>query len=453
MYLPLGRVTFSSTQLPLKVSVLAYTPLIAHNLDASSTPAEVFDVTIENTSSRTRSATLTLVHSRTGHAQGNLVIFSGPTGKLAFAADCGVADANGVGVKLSVPPKGECSARFSICWYYPKVMKHSRYYTRKYADIGQVCAASLKLADDWRKQIEAWHDSIETPAYFKRLWFSSLASVMTSTVLTDNPYFFEIETPHPCLNTMDVCVYSNWVYLINWPELEKLDMEMYFSCIPVDGPSTGMVWHSLDDGLNADMAAHFVWKDGQDYCEEPIFIGRYCRDRLWFNEPQFSKTGFKYSILAAQRVYNMRNFEYLFHSITGKQGYDRWNMPGVNAYVNSAWIYGLDGLARIDRVMGSSSRVGGMSLADLRDKAVASFNRNLWNEKTGVWNCYCATPISNSGKHGDSLFTDQLFGKVRAGAGSACGGRFACRKSLTAHSKRCTRIIGWKIPRSIFAVG
>src|ERR1039458_2047024 len=60
---------------------------------------------------------------------------------------------------------------------------------------------------------------------------------------------------------MDVSVYHNWLYLVNWPEVERMDMDQYFQSIPQTGEIAGFVWHSL-------------WNDSSDYAEEPTFIGR-----------------------------------------------------------------------------------------------------------------------------------------------------------------------------------
>jgi uncharacterized protein (DUF608 family) len=395
--LPKGRVAFRSKELPLVVSVLAWTPLVPHDLATASTPTQLFDISIKSTDGKARDIVLKLAHAQRGQPEGNRVVFSDNRGQLALAARDGTADAGSVCVKLAIPATGEAAARFAISWYYPKVFGDTRYYAKTYSNASEVSKASLAKADAWKQQIEAWHDSIQTPAYFKRLWFSSLASVMTSTILTD-ARFYEIETPHGCLNTMDVNAYSGWVYLINWPEIEKLDMQMYLDTIPKSGSEAGFVWHSYPN-------------DRADYVEEPTFLVRCFRDQLWFNDPAFTKDSFAASVLAANRVYRYGNFDFLINSPGGNQSYDAWKMPGVSSYVNSPWIYGLFGLARLDREMGAGATVAEMPVAELQEKSLESFNRLLWNETNGVWDCYFSPPGVTSNGDSDALFTDQLFGK------------------------------------------
>jgi hypothetical protein len=40
-------------------------------------------------------------------------------------------------------------------------------------------------------------------------------------------------------NTMDVSVYHNWLYIINWPEIERMDMDQYYSSIATTGDNPG----------------------------------------------------------------------------------------------------------------------------------------------------------------------------------------------------------------------
>jgi hypothetical protein len=121
------------------------------------------------------------------------------------------------------------------------------------------------------------------------MWFGSLSSVMNSAVMTSEPLFYEIETPHTHLNTMDVSLYSMWVYLVNWPELERFELDMYFKAMPMDGPKKGFVWHSLRN-------------DAARYVEEPGFLARFYRAHLWFNDPVWSRKGLGYALPAGKGV-------------------------------------------------------------------------------------------------------------------------------------------------------
>jgi hypothetical protein len=86
-------------------------------------------------------------------------------------------------------------------------------------------------------------------------------------------------------------------------------------------------------------------------------------------------------------------------------------MPGVNSFVNSAWIYGLHALDRMAKVLNQSANVGGRTVADLAKKAAKSFDRILWNADQNFWNCFYRTPDAEKKNVPESAFTDQLFGR------------------------------------------
>jgi hypothetical protein len=230
------------------------------------------------------------------------------------------------------------------------------------------------------------------------MWFGSLSAVETSTILTADPFFFEVETPHNFYNTMDVFVYANWVYMINWPELEQMDMNQYFTTIPQDGPNAGLVLHS-------------VWKDSADYVEEPTFLVRMRRDALWYNDPAWTRKGYSDAVLAANHVFTLDHQDGLIVSKRGNQSYDGWKMPGISSYVNSAWIYGLGAVKAMAASVGAPiPKVGDEPVDELLRTAQISYDQDLWNAGRGDWNVFYRTPGASGGSLPDSLFTDQLFG-------------------------------------------
>jgi uncharacterized protein (DUF608 family) len=406
-FLPKGVVTFDRKEQDLRVTVSMFSPLIAHDLEASTTPVQIYDVTVENLTLEPKQMQLRLQNSVPGAVSGNHAVFTSKKGAIAFGAVNGKADASGVGIDISMAPHDKQTFRFVIGWNYP-ALRHGkdstkpqvRYYTKNFPDASAVVTKGLKEADGWLARVNSWHDSYQVPASFKRLWFNSLVSVMTSTIMGSEPSFFEVETPHRCLNTMDVNVYSGWVYLVNWPEISKLDMEQYFGTIPTTGPKTGLVLHSL-------------WNDEAHYVEEPTFLCRYFRDQLWFNDPAWTKEGFPLAVAAANRVYNETNGSYnsLINSMSGGQSYDLWMMPGVSSYVNSAWIYGLYGLDQISRQLGQPALINGTPAGQLLPKALESYDKLLWNDKNKIWNCFYRTPGASPKNNPESYFTDQLFGR------------------------------------------
>ena len=402
VFLPRGRVVFTDPASGLCVQADGFVPLLPYNLRASATPVQVMDVTVENLSRNPRNISLSLENSIDGEQvsdRAGRIVFKSPTGELSFAADGGHADANGVSVLLKLPAGSTKTTRFYIAWYYPKVDKYVRYYTRNFHDTQEILNVAAAEADEWSRGIDAWHASIDVPTPLKRLWFGSLSAVETSTILTKDPFFLEVETPHNFYNTMDVFVYANWVYMINWPELERMDMDQFFTTIPEDGPDAGLVLHS-------------IWNDSADYAEEPTFLVRMRRDALWYNDPDWTRKSYKFAVLAANRVFTLDHHDGLIVSKQGNQSYDIWKMPGISSYVNSSWLYGLESVKSMAKSLGEPTpKVASEPVDKLLREAQQGYNKDLWNPGHGDWNVFFRTPGASSGSIPNSLFTDQLFGR------------------------------------------
>jgi uncharacterized protein (DUF608 family) len=159
-----------------------------------------------------------------------------------------------------------------------------------------------------------------------------------------------------------------------------------------------------------------LWNDSSDYAEEPTFLGRVYRDSIWFNDPAWTDKGFQLAKLAANHVYHADNYQYLLHNRVGNQSYDIWKMPGLNAYVNVMWVYGLFSLDRLSQNLNQPSTVDGLPTAEIFSKSRQSLDDLLWNPD-GYWNAFYVP--TNRPENSDALrrtdgqdtFSDQLFGK------------------------------------------
>ncbi len=410
--LPKGHFVFKKAGSDLGLVMTGFSPMVPHDLANSTIPIQVFDVTVENQANKTRSFELALLHRDALVVRNNKAVLVTPAGETAFACNGGAADTHGVSASLRLAPGKRQTVRFYIAWDYPAIKTTSsaarqtyrRYYTKRFRNATQVIDLAMKSAGQWSGAIDRWHAAYDVPPAFKRLWFSALCSVSTSTIFTDDPYFFEQEVPHGWVNTMDVSVYHNWLYLINWPEIERMDMDQYYRSIPRSGKDAGLVWHSL-------------WNDSSDYAEEPTFIGRVYRDSLWFNDMDWTAKAFPLATLAANHVYQADNYRYLLHNRVGNQSYDIWKMPGVNSYVNVMWVYGLYSLGRMSQTLQYPSTVAGRPAGEMFSEARESLDELLWNKDGQYWNTFFVP--TDRPENADALqrtdaqdtFSDQLFGK------------------------------------------
>jgi len=410
--LPKGYFVFEKAGANLGLTMTGFSPMVPHDLANSSIPVQVFDVTVENQGAQARSFQLALRHRDDLVVRDHKAVLVTDRGETAFACDGGVADTHSVGATLKLAPGQRQTVRFYVAWIYPAVKTTSsaakatyqRYYTLRFQHPDQVIDLARKSANGWSAAIDQWHASYNVPPTFKRIWFSGLCSVSTSTILTTEPYFFEQEVPHGWVNTMDVSVYHNWLYLINWPEVERMDMNQYYQSIPTNGPQAGLVWHSL-------------WNDSSDYAEEPTFIGRTYRDSLWFNDPDWTAKAFPLASLAANHVYRADHYEYLPHNPVGNQSYDIWKMPGVNAYVSVMWVYGLYSLDQMSQTLNQPSTVADLPVGEFYAKARENLDDLLWNPEGHYWNAFFVptnrteTADALRRTDGPDTFSDQLFGK------------------------------------------
>jgi uncharacterized protein (DUF608 family) len=403
--LPKAHFRFEHEALGLDLVMSCFSPVIAHDLETSSLPVQVFDVAVCNRSARKRSLELRLAHADELFVSSDMACVSAPNGHTLFAADGGVTDKHGVFFPLELESDERRDVRFLITWYFPEFRTPSpaakavyrRHYAARFGNANEIMRLARERADEWSRAIDAWRASFDVPAEMKRLWFSSLSSVITSTMLGDEN-FFAIEAPHDWVNTMDVAVYANWTYLVNWPELERIDLDQYLSVIPTEGNDAGFVMHSL-------------WVDASHYAEEPTFLTRLWRCHLWFNDIEWLKRASRVALAAATYAHRHDSFDDLLNSKKGNQSYDEWMMPGVSAYVNVAWLYALHALESVERALDASFLVGDVAVGDLVPQVRSSLLRHLWNERgDGYFRCFHRTPGSADVSIEEAVFTDQLFG-------------------------------------------
>lgn len=389
-FLPFTEHVAEYNEANFRVGMLTYSPLIAYDISESSIPALCMEICITNQSDRDMDLELSFMLSEQCAGSGMKV---------------GFADGSTV-CKVQLRPGERTEVVVILAWYYPEFQTPSavmtevyhRYYTLRFDGVEAVWQYALEHRDRWKQRMLRWQASFECPAEFKRLWFASLSSVITSSMLSTDPYFFEIESPHPFVNTMDVTIYSAWIYLVNWPEIEKMDMYEYRKAIPKSGEDQGFVWHSL-------------WSDRADYVEEPCYLTRIYRDYLWFNDKKFLKDMQRPVQDALNRIYKQSLWNGLVGSKHGNQSYDVWKMPGISAYVNMPWLYALYSVMKMNAAIGSDVQPGEKNAAEVLDEAKSSFVKYLWDNERGYFHCFYRTEGGSQVSVPESAFTDHLFGR------------------------------------------
>lgn len=389
--LPFGQHNALFHELNLEVKMLTYSPLIPYNLSESSIPVFCMEICLKNNSEKRIDGKFVFKIKDSDASENEmLAVFENEDSEYS----------------VSLKPNETVCIHGFLAWYYPNFQspsavmteQYTRYYTLRFDSTKSVIAYAAEKYAEWKEQMLKWQDSFDVPAPFKRLWFSSLSSVITSTMMSDKPLFLEIESPHPYMNTMDVTIYSTWIYMVNWPEIEKMDMYTYCDKIPNEGEDKGLVWHSL-------------WSDRSDYVEEPCYITRIYRDYLWFNDKKFLKDMERPVSDALNRIYSRKVVDGLVESKHGNQSYDLWKMPGIGTYVNTPWLYALYSVIKMNKALETDIKPYGNDTAAVLKTAADNFVKYLWNDKEKYFNCFYRTEGSVEASIPESVFTDQMFGR------------------------------------------
>lgn len=415
-YMPLVFSSFDTSE-QVRVNMLMYSSVKPHDLKNTSVPACVVKFEIVNNSDTAKTVKFGLDYDKAAFnetASENGITLTDNDGNISF-----ICKEN----TFELAPHERAESTAALGWFYKSfvtqglarddiILRHNaienyvrkdnqngydRYYVLSYKDSYSAALAAAENADEWLAAIENWHDSFDLPFYIQRVLFGSFSSAITSSLLTANGYFFEIEQPHGCLNTMDVSVYSAWMYMINWPELEEKDLYQYMSCIPMSGENRGKVWHSL-------------WQDGAHYVEEAIYAVRVWRYALWSGDKQFVTDAYPTVKAALEYLYSTDGYGSLINNPSGNQSYDAWKMPGIDAYVNTQWVYALFSYVSMCGVMGIEPELAGKNAEDILKSAIKEFKEILWDEKSGYFKAYVPNEKSNFLPFGDAVFSDQLFG-------------------------------------------
>ncbi len=416
-YMPFGQAIVTLEE-ETEISLLLYSSAKPHDVERTSVPACIFEMTVTNKSTVQREYRLGLDYDKAAFqavSHEELLVLSEKDGNVAFGFAQGE---NGTGI-LTVPAGESRQCVAVLAWYYPlfttpgiaaddiifqnnliqdydrslSTNTYKRHYTVRFSSAEDVARKALAEHGVWRQDIEDWHNSFDAPPAVKRVWFGSYASVITASLYTKEGFYLEIEQPHGCLSTMDVCAYSTWIYMINWPEIEQTDLRQYAAA----NPQTGKVWHSL-------------WNDSAHYVEEAVYAIRVWRYVLWTRDESFLAEAFDSVTRALEYVYINEGRGFLLNNIVGNQSYDGWKMPGIGVYINNQWLYALYAYKQMCRRLGKPAVLAEIAVDEFLAKATKEYNDELWDDEAGYWIAYKPNDASEWAPFGDAIFSDQLFG-------------------------------------------
>jgi non-lysosomal glucosylceramidase len=263
---PVSRLQYKDPQLPILVTLYAYSEFYPRDAAASGTPAAIFTFELSNPSSHSTTATLLL--NLQNFTQGHLSSDGGVTfikdGDLPTSGTIAVrADANGkvvsssdlqmlwkdfsedrprpamsstaipkyasLAITTTIPPKQEREVTFVLAWFLPKRyfkdQMPGNYYTRLYSDAGDVATKVLSRIPDTQKAILAWQKLIfdnSLPTWLQDGLINSVATMYKTGLRFEDGRWRQWES-FSCagLDPVHIDFYRSLPYAFFFPELQK----------------------------------------------------------------------------------------------------------------------------------------------------------------------------------------------------------------------------------------
>lgn len=464
---PVADVKFN-LDLPVQVSLRAFTPFIPGDAAASNTPAAVFDLRLANDSAEPQEVRLAMTFpgpeptdgerferdpygnrqgavvssQRFGRRVGYALVVAGDAGPAAvgpalksnedWVAVTGDVQAplptepgTSIVVPVRVPAHGHAQVRFVLAWYYPDFrigFSYHHMYGRRFAGVEDVVRLVLRDAPNLLRRTLAWQEVLYTssdlPVWLRDALVNSLYSLAKNSWwnYSDRPddwwgdigLFTHSEsfTGCPITETMVCRFHGHFPTLFFFPELEKTTLRAF---------------------------AHYQLKSGEiPFCfgrPAGLYDPRYtCQHPL--NSSQFVQLVYRYFCRTGDEAFLREMLPIVKDAVTylrsldtdgdglvndhphalpgeiwpANQFYDIWPWYGTSAYVAGTWLATLRCAEAMARHLNDDQFA-----RDCRTwlaNGLESFNAKLWN---GRYYRVYADP--ENGRVSDVSLANQLMGE------------------------------------------
>lgn len=327
----------------------------------------------------------------------------------------------------AVAPQTRRSLAFALAWFCPRFVvdgvDQGNGYANVFADARAVAERALKHRKYYFASVENWHKrflSSSLPRWLSRMLINNSSVFSTNTLLTKDGKFAMMETPgDPVTGAIDRRFYSSLGTLLFFPELETRELAQFTKQEDTETPA-------------------------------PMYrrLGAECVHRPHHGETheELLDIPLKF-VLMAYRNYHMTGMrpildhlypkvkqciEYVLSKDEDGDGlpeqygctttFDTWAFYGANSYTSSLWIAALRAYVKLTRRLGLAHEAKQHDA--LSAKAIAAFEKRLWNEKAGFYRLY-HDPRAEGTDHpeyADGCHSGQLAGQWFADF--LCLGRF-----------------------------
>ncbi|HUZ47213.1 MAG TPA: GH116 family glycosyl hydrolase [Terriglobia bacterium] len=405
-------------ELPLKTQIRAFTPYIVGDAAASNTPVVLFDLKLQNTSSRNLPLKL------------NLKFPAPPEGcSLAVRGQGIVVRDQKEGLYLletSVPAGKTQRLRFAVGWHSPYwhdsggELRVNR-YSQRFESAEAAADFGLRRHDVLLRRVLAWQGEIyrsSLPDWLKDALVQGLYSHAKNSVwiarTRDDDWWgedgwfthSESHTGCPIVETMVCRMHGHFPLLFFYPELEATTLNAFRHFQISDGEIPFCF------GMPTSM------RDPRHHCQHPLNSGQYAQMvyRLYLRTGDREQLAHYYESAkrAIRYLYLLDNDHCGLvhdqpHVLPGgawpaNQFYDCWPWHGVSSYVAGTWLGTLAAGKLLAGVMGDHEFVA--ECTERLRKAQDAFNQRLW---TGSY--YRLWNDVKTGKQNDVLLSNQLMGE------------------------------------------
>ena len=397
---PVADLVANFSELPLRLGLRAFSPLIPGDRAASNTPAVLFEIELHNTSSEALRLKLQLRFPPPPAPKGSLAV----RGEGAVAREGQPGEAT---IAVDVPAGGAVRRRIAVAWYAPvwrdsSGEPHQNRYTQRFKDAGEAAAAGLGNFDAWLGRVLRWQAAIyesSLPGWLRDWLVQSLYSLTKNSVWiartrkdewwSDDGWFTHSEshTGCPIVETMVCRMHGHFPLLFFFPELEDTTLDAFRHFQISDGEIP------FAFGLPTGM------RDPRFHCQHPLNSGQYVqmiyRQYLRTRDKRQLSRYFESVKRAVRYQYSLDDdgtglVHDQAHVSPGEawpanQFYDVWPWEGVSCYVAGTWLATLAAAKALGEAAGDSAFTS--ECAARLSKAQRTFEERLWNgQYYRLWN-------------------------------------------------------------------
>lgn len=399
---PVADLAAQFSELPLRIGIRAFSPLIPGDAASSNIPAALFEVELRNDGAEVLDVTLSITPP------------APPLGKEHQAALLGDEVVLQTGAKrlrgditMTIAPGASARARFVFAWHCPNWRDsggeaHVHRYGQRYADAPDAAHDALARFDELLRRVLAWQNVIYTadlPAWLRDALVQGLYSLAKNTVWIartrkdewwgEDGWFTHSEshTGCPITETMVCRMHGHFPALFFFPELEATTLEAFRHFQIADGEVP------FSYGVSSSM------RDPRYHCQHPLNSGQYAQIiyRLYlrtgdrqllarFYDSARRAIRYQYTLDdEGDGLVNDQAHVSVGENFPANQFYDIWPWWGTSAYVAGTW------LATLACGMALAEEMDDVAFAeecnDWLRRGLVAYNDLLWNgEYYRLWN-------------------------------------------------------------------